>query len=119
MADVVKMKLKKGDTVQVITGKDLGRRGTVLEARPTERRLIVEHLNIAKRHSRPRPVRGTRGAQFTPGGVLDLEQPIRVDNVALVCPACDKPTRVGYRFLDDGKKVRRCRNAGCGADIDS
>jgi large subunit ribosomal protein L24 len=112
------LKIRKGDTVQVLTGKDVGRRGQVLQALPAEGRLIVEHLNIAKRHSRPRPVKGTRGAQMTPGGVLDMEAPIRVDNVALVCPACDKPTRVGYRIKEDGSKVRHCRRPGCGKDVD-
>jgi large subunit ribosomal protein L24 len=113
-----KLKIRKGDTVEVITGKDLGRRGQVLQSLPTEGRLIVEHINIAKRHSRPRPVKGTRGAQMTPGGVIDLEAPIRIDNVALVCPACDKPTRVGYHVKDDGSKVRKCRRKDCGKDID-
>jgi large subunit ribosomal protein L24 len=113
-----KLKIRKGDTVEVITGKDLGRRGQVLQSLPAEGRLIVEHINIAKRHSRPRPVKGTRGAQMTPGGVIDLEAPIRIDNVALVCPACDKPTRVGYHVKDDGSKVRNCRRNDCGKDID-
>ena len=55
---------------------------------------------------------------MTPGGVIDLEAPIRIDNVALVCPACDKPTRVGYHIKDDGSKVRKCRRKDCGKDID-
>ena len=67
------MKIRAGDTVEVITGKDAGRRGRVLEAIPAEGRVIVEGRNIAKKHSRPRPVRGSRGAQMTPGGVIDLE----------------------------------------------
>jgi large subunit ribosomal protein L24 len=116
---VPKLKIRKGDTVEVTSGKDLGRRGTVLEVHPSERRVVVEQINIAKRHSKPRPVKGTRGAQVTPGGVLDIAAPMRVDNLALVCPSCNKPTRVGYRFEDDGTKVRVCRNAGCGKDIRS
>src|SRR3954451_15204421 len=96
-----RLKIRKGDTVQVLTGKDLGRRGKVFEVLPQEGRLLVEKINLVKRHTRPRPVRGTRGAQMTPGGVLEKEAPIRVDNVALVCPNCNKATRVGYRIRDD------------------
>ncbi len=103
------MKIKKGDTVQVLTGKDRGKRGEVLEAQPERSRLIVAGRNIAKKHSRPRPVKGTRGAQMTPGGVIDIEAPFRIDNVGLVCPACDAVTRVGYEFLGDGRKVRTCK----------
>ena len=106
------MKIKKGDTVQVLTGKDRGKRGRVLESRPEEGRLIVEGRNIAKKHSRPRPVKGTRGAQMTPGGVIDIEAPLRIDNVGLVCPACDAVTRVGFEFLGDGRKVRSCKKCG-------
>jgi large subunit ribosomal protein L24 len=112
-----KLKIRRGDTVEVIAGKDVGRRGNVLEVRPDERRVIVENVNMARRHSRPRPVRGTRGAQMTPGGVIDIAAPLAIDNVALVCPNCDKPTRVGYGVDDAGKKIRVCRNAGCGKDI--
>jgi large subunit ribosomal protein L24 len=113
-----KLKIRAGDTVEVLTGKDVGRRGRVLEVLPVEGRLIVEKINIVKRHTKPRPVKGSRGAQMTPGGVIDKEAPIRVDNVALVCPRCNEPTRVGYRFTDGGDKVRHCRRAGCGADIE-
>src|SRR3954466_13134237 len=95
------LKIRKGDMVEVITGKDLGRRGKVFEVLPREGRLLVEKLGIVKRHSKPQPVKGTRGAQMTPGGVLEKEAPLRVDNVALVCPSCSKPTRVGYRFADE------------------
>ena len=110
------MKIKAGDTVEVITGKDAGRRGRVLEAMPTEGRVIVEGRNIAKKHSRPRPVRGSRGAQMTPGGVIDLEQAIEVSNVMLVCPSCNKPTRVGAGTLSDGSKIRVCKK--CGGQIE-
>ncbi len=114
-----KLKLRKGDTVEVITGKDLGRRGAILEVLPERNRAIVERINIAKRHTKPRPIQGTRGAQMSPGGVLDKEMPIRIDNLALVCPSCDKPTRVGLRLLENGEKVRHCRRAGCRKDIES
>ena len=111
------MKIKAGDTVEVITGKDAGRRGRVLEAIPSEGRVIVEGRNEAKTHSRPRPVKGTRGAQMSEGGVISIPAPIQVSNVALVCPTCDKPTRVGYELLTDGRKVRRCKK--CGGQIES
>ncbi len=102
----------------MLTGKDVGRRGKVLEVIPTEGRLIVEKINIVKRHTKPRPVKGSRGAQMTPGGVIEMEAPMRVDNVALVCPRCSEPTRVGYRFADNGDKIRHCRRPGCGEDIE-
>jgi large subunit ribosomal protein L24 len=110
------MKIRAGDTVEVITGKDAGRRGRVLEAMPADGRVIVEGRNIAKKHSRPRPVRGSRGAQMTPGGVIDLEQAIEVSNVMLVCPSCNKPTRVGAGTLADGSKIRVCKK--CGGQIE-
>ena len=113
-----KLKIRRGDLVEVLTGKDVGRRGKVLEVIPSERRLIVEKINMVKRHTKPRPVKGTRGAQMTPGGVLEKEAAIRVDNVALVCPRCNEPTRVGYRIADNGDKIRHCRRAGCHADIE-
>ncbi len=113
-----KLKIRRGDLVEVKTGKDVGRRGKVLEVIPTDGRLIVEKINIVKRHTKPRPVKGSRGAQMTPGGVLEMEAAMRVDNVALVCPACNEATRVGYRFNDAGDKIRHCRRPGCGKDID-
>ena len=113
-----KLKIRRGDLVEVLTGKDVGRRGKVLEVIPTESRLYVEKINIVKRHTKPRPVKGSRGAQMTPGGVLEKEAPMRVDNVALVCPTCNHATRVGYRFADNGDKIRHCRRPGCGADIE-
>ncbi|MDP9257076.1 MAG: 50S ribosomal protein L24 [Actinomycetota bacterium] len=113
-----RLKIRRGDLVEVLTGKDVGRRGKVLEVIPSERRLIVEKINMVKRHTKPRPVKGSRGAQMTPGGVIEKEAAIRVDNVALVCPRCNEPTRVGYRIADNGDKLRHCRRAGCHADIE-
>ena len=119
-----KMKVKKGDTVQILTGKDRGKRGRVIEARPAERRVIVENLNVAKRHTRPRPIRDSSrmgGAQVVPGGILDKPAPLSVSNVMVVCPTCKLPTRVGYRFKE-GKggpvKVRVCKRDGCGQELD-
>ena len=113
------MKIRLGDTVEVITGKDAGRRGRVLEARPVEGRLIVEGRNIAKKHARPRPVRGSRGAQMTPGGVIDLEQPLEISNVMLVCPTCKQATRVGVHVKElkgETVRVRFCKR--CNEEVE-
>ena len=97
------MKIRKGDTVVIIAGKDRGKRGKVRRAWPYEGRVIVDGLNMIKRHSRAR--RAARQA-----GIIELEAPIHVSNVMLVCEKCGKPTRVNFRFLDDGKKVRICNS---------
>jgi large subunit ribosomal protein L24 len=111
-----KVKIKKGDSVQVLTGKDAGKRGTVLRVVPTERRLVVEKLNMVKRHTKPRPAPRSSGSQqIIPGGVIEREAPLQISNVALVCPACGEPTRVGYRETGD-HKVRVCHK--CGKDVD-
>jgi large subunit ribosomal protein L24 len=112
------LKIRKGDTVQVLAGRevDRGQRGKVIEVLPSAGRLIVEGRNVRKKHSKPRPVKGTRGAQMSPGGILDIEMPLRIDNVQLVCPNCSKTTRVAYEFLADGRKVRTCRK--CATQID-
>src|SRR5438093_10466082 len=106
----VKMKVKKGDLVQVLTGKDRGKQGRVIEARPSERRVLVENLNVAKRHTRPRPIRDSSrmgGTQIVPGGIIDKPAPIPVSNVMVVCPVCNIPTRVGIVEKDvKGEKVR-------------
>ena len=112
-----RLKIRRGDLVEVLTGKDVGRRGKVLEVVPNEGRLIVEKINIVKRHTKPRPVKGSRGSVMQPGGVIEKEAAMRVDNVALVCPRCNHATRVGYRIADNGEKLRHCRRKGCGQDI--
>lgn len=96
------MKIRKGDAVLVIAGKDKGKRGKVRRAFPKEGRIIVEGINMIKRHSRAR-----RAARQT--GIIEREAPIYVSNVMLLCNKCNKPTRIGFRFLEDGKKVRLCR----------
>ncbi len=118
------MKIRKGDLVQVLAGKDRGKQGRVLEARPDERRVVVENLNVVKRHTRPRPIRdsGRMGApQLTPGGIVDKPAPIPVSRVMLVCPTCNRPTRVGI-VEREGKggtvRVRVCKRADCGEVID-
>ena len=118
------MKVKKGDVVQVLSGKDRGKQGRVLEARPSERRVIVENLNIVKRHTRPRPLKNPSRmgqAQMQPGGVIDKPAPLPVSKVMIVCPTCKRATRVGYRVKESkgGElRVRVCRRADCGEDID-
>jgi len=97
------MKIRKDDTVVITTGKDKGKRGKVRRAWPDEERVIVEGANMIKRHSRAR--RAARQA-----GIIELEAPIHVSNVMLVCEKCGNPTRVSFSFLDDGKKVRICNS---------
>lgn len=99
-----KMKIKKGDRVIVVTGKDKGKRGEVLRAMPAENRVIVQGINIVKRHQ--------RATQVQQGGIIEKEAPIQVSNVAHIDPQTDKPTRVGYKILDDGRKVRFAKRSG-------
>ena len=119
------MKIKKGDLVQVLAGKDRGKQGRVVESRPRERRVIVENLNLAKRHTKPRPVRdSTRmgGASIIPGGIIEKPMPLDVSNVMLVCPTCKQPTRVGSKVKDvkgETVRVRVCKRDGCGEEIDA
>ena len=119
------MKIRKGDTVHVLAGKDRGKQGRVLEARPDERRVVVENLNMIKRHTRPKPIKNPSrmgGQQINPGGVIDKAAPIPISNVMLVCPTCNRPTRVGYvikeRTDEDPIKVRVCRREDCRQEID-
>jgi len=95
------MRIRKGDTVIITAGKDRGKKGKVRRALPGEDRVIVEGLNMIKRHSRAR--RAARQA-----GIIELEAPLHVSKVMLVCDKCGKATRIGFRFLDEGKKVRIC-----------
>ena len=119
-----KMKVKKGDLVHMIKGKDRGKQGRVIDARPGERRVVVENLNTVKRHTKPRPMRDASrmgGTQMTPGGVISRPSPMPVSNVMLVCPTCNRPTRVGMREKQDhGEvvKVRVCKRHDCGEEID-
>ena len=123
-ATPTKMKVRKGDVVQILSGKDRGKQGRVIEARPAEQRVIVENLNIVKRHMRPRPLQNTNrmgGTQMRPGGVIEKPAPVPVGNVMVVCPVCRRPTRVGIREKEvKGQtiRIRICRRADCGQDID-
>ena len=118
------MKVKKGDTVQVLAGKDRGKQGRVLDAQPLEGRVIVENLNIAKRHTKPRPMRDANrmgGQQMIPGGIVEKASAVPVSNVMVVCPTCKLPTRIGHTTkVMKGKtvKVRVCKRAGCGEELD-
>jgi large subunit ribosomal protein L24 len=118
------MKVKKGDVVQMLAGKDRGKQGRVLDARPADRQVVVENLNVARRHTKPRPLRDSSrmgGTQMSPGGMIDKPMAVPVGNVMVVCPTCKLPTRVGYVFRETkGKtlKVRVCKRDGCGQEID-
>jgi large subunit ribosomal protein L24 len=101
------MKIKKGDRVVVLTGKDKGKEGEVSRALPAQRKVIVDGINVAKRHQK-----ATRATMQ--GGIIDKDMPLPVSNVALLCERCG-PTRVGYRFEPDGTKVRICKS--CGSDV--
>ena len=119
-----KMKVKKGDLVHVLSGKDRGKQGRVIEARPSDRTVLVENLNLVKRHTRPRPMRDANrmgGTQIIPGGIIDRPAPLDVSNVMVVCPVCNQPTRVGIEIKDvkgEPKRVRVCKREGCGQEID-
>jgi large subunit ribosomal protein L24 len=119
-----KMKIRKGDLVQMLAGKDRGKQGRVIESRPRERRVIVENLNTVKRHMRPQPMRDSSrmgGAAMTPGGVIAKSAPVPVSNVMLVCPTCNRPTRIGMTTKEvKGRDVhvRVCKRADCLQEID-
>ena len=118
------MRIKKGDVVQVLAGKDRGKQGRVLEARPRDRSVIVENLNLAKRHTKPRPIRDTSrmgGANVIPGGIVDKPMPLDVSNVMIVCPTCNQPTRVGVAVKEikgETIRVRVCKRGSCGQEIE-
>jgi large subunit ribosomal protein L24 len=101
------VKLRKGDEVEVLAGKDLGKRGAVMRVIPESGKVIVDRVNIAKKHQKP-----TKATMQ--GGIIDKEMPINASNVGIVCKSCGKPTRIGFRF-EGGKKIRICRK--CGGDI--
>jgi large subunit ribosomal protein L24 len=105
------MKVHKGDTVQVISGKDRGLKGKVLLANPKAEKILVEGANRVKKHTKV--TQTGRGAQT--GGIITQEAPLHVSNVMVVCPSCDKPSRIGHRRNENGKNVRTCRR--CGRDV--
>ena len=99
-----KLKIKKGDKVQVITGKNKGKVGNVIKVFPSENKLIVSGINLAKKHTKP--------TQTSEGGIVQKELPIHVSNVSHIDPKTNKITKVGYKILEDGKKVRFARKSG-------
>jgi len=118
------MKIKKGDVVQILAGKDRGKQGRVIEALPSEQRVVVENLNVVKRHQRPRPIQNTSrmgGPTIAPGGVIDKPAPVPVGNVMVVCPVCKRPTRIGTTVKEvkgSTIRIRHCKRADCGQEID-
>ena len=107
--------VKTGDTVMVMTGKDKGTKGKVVKAFPATGKIIVEGVALVKRHQKPRN-------QQQQGGIITKEAAIDASNVNIVCPKCGKPTRVGHKFVqvgDKNVKVRVCKKANCGAQIDN
>ncbi|RMG61119.1 MAG: 50S ribosomal protein L24 [Deltaproteobacteria bacterium] len=100
-----KLRIRRNDIVKVIKGKDRGKVGKVIKVIPEKRRVIVEKVNIVKRHVRP-------SAAFPQGGILEKEASISVANVMLMCDKCNQPTRVGYRITEAGEKFRYCKKCG-------
>ncbi len=99
-----KLKIKTGDTVVVLSGREKGKSGEVIRVIPKQNRVLVRDVNMVKRHAKPTPTH--------PGGLIEKEAPLHVSNVALTDPKDNKPTRVGYRVLEDGRKVRFARRSG-------
>ena len=102
--------IRKNDTVMVISGKDKGKRGRVIEVLPKEARVRVEGVNKIKRHTRPNPQKNVKG------GIVERENPLHVSNVALLDPKSDKPTRVGVKVMPDGSRIRVAKRSGMQLD---
>jgi large subunit ribosomal protein L24 len=98
--------IKRGDQVRVMTGRDRGKTGRVLAVNPAKRTVMVEHAGMVKRHTRPNPSKNVKG------GIVEKEGSISLSNVQLLCAACNKGTRLGYKVLPDGSKERICRRCG-------
>lgn len=98
-------KIKRDDTVMVISGKDKGKRSKVLRVIPKDNKVIVDNVNVVKKHQRPTQ-------KMREGGIIEQPSPIDISNVMLVCPNCNQKTRVGFKFLEDGSKVRYCKKCG-------
>jgi len=106
---VASLSVKRGDTVAVIAGRERGKRGKVLWLIPERSRVVVEKVNMIKRHQRPTQ-------KLRQGGIIEREGPLHISNVMVVCPKCDRPSRTGIQQLADGKKVRICKR--CQETID-
>jgi large subunit ribosomal protein L24 len=98
--------IRKGDQVRVLTGRDRGKSGRVLAVNPAKRSITVEHSGMIKRHTRPNPSKNVKG------GIMEKEGAMSISNVQLLCPACNKGTRLGHKILPDGTKERVCRRCG-------
>jgi large subunit ribosomal protein L24 len=105
MAESVRVRtsLHKNDTVEVLTGKDAGKRGKILKIFPDKNRVVVQGVGFIKKHTKPNPQRSIKG------GIAEREAPIHASNVMILCPECEKWTRIGKKVLGDGRKVRVCR----------
>lgn len=103
-------KIKKNDKIIVLVGKEVGKIGTVLKVDSEKERVVVEKINMIKRHAKPSPQTGQ-------GGIVEKEGPIKISNVMIVCDKCTEPTRVGKRVLEDGSKVRVCKKCGESLDV--
>jgi large subunit ribosomal protein L24 len=101
----VGLSIKKDDTVIVVTGAEKGKKGRVIDVHTDTQRLVIEGINIIKKHMKP-------SNKYKQGGIIEKEAPIHRSNLMLVCPKCDKPTRLGHSILEDGKKIRRCKKCG-------
>lgn len=106
------LKIRKGDQVMVVSGKDAGKNGKVLRVDREKARVVVERINLITKHTRPNPKKNPQGGKIQREGAIDIS------NVMVVCPACGQASRVGYRVASDGSKVRRCRRANCGKEMD-
>ncbi len=106
---MLKLKIKKGDHVVVLTGKDKGKKGEVLKVMPSENRAIVKGVSMVRRHQRQ--------SASQEGGIINKEAPVEISNIAIEDPKDGKPTRVGYKFLKDGRKVRFARRSGEVIDV--
>ncbi len=122
-AEPVKLRVKKGDTVEIISGKDKGKRGQILAAFPKENKVTVQGANIIIRHQKARPSARPGANQMQQGGRIENEAPLFASKVMLVCPNCNRPTRVGYAFREGDEKPSRrkyrvCKHPDCGKPIE-
>ncbi len=106
----MKLKIKKGDTVMVVAGRDRGKTGKVLRVAPTKAQAFVERLHVVKRHQKPKSAQSA-------GGIVEKEAPIAISNLMVLCGKCNEPVRIGRKVLEDGRRVRFCRE--CNEQIDS
>lgn len=96
------LSIKKNDTVLIVTGKEKGKKGRVISVEPKKDKILIERINIIKRHMKP-------SKKYSQGGIIEKEAPLHISNVMLVCSKCEKPTRIGNTILSDGKKARVCK----------